>query len=328
MARKLRIEFSGACYHVTNRGNYQRALFKLAGAAESFCACLDETCLSFGWRVHAFTVMGNHFHLAVETPEPNLSEGMKWLQGTWAQRFNRFRGLTGRPFQGRFKAKHVEPGHVLAQVAHYIHLNPLRAKLVRRECMADYRWSSLAWFPRRDRPVWLEPAALLHDCGGLADTPAGWRSYRRYLVLLAESNPKSRDAQYKELTRAWAVGSTAFRAELRAKLQDVQSGRFLLRGADREALHQARAECWENQLRALAVAFKIRLDRMPRKKSAVEKLILASAMKRTTSVSKTWLAQRLQMGAPNSLGPLLHRFRNSGTMERASFKSILHRFLT
>ena len=81
MPRKLRIEFSGACYHVTNRGNYRRDLFESDGASESFCGCLDETCCSFGWRVHAFTVMGNHFRLAVETPEPNLSEGMKWLQG-------------------------------------------------------------------------------------------------------------------------------------------------------------------------------------------------------------------------------------------------------
>jgi len=60
---------------------------------------------------HAFSIMGTHFHLAIETPEPNLSDGMQWLQGTWAQRFNRFRGEVGRPFQGRYKAFHVEPGH-------------------------------------------------------------------------------------------------------------------------------------------------------------------------------------------------------------------------
>ena len=133
MARKLRLEYAGACYHVLNRGNYRRNLFTGKGARESFQGCLFEAARRFGWRLHAFVIMANHFHLAVETPEPNLSEGMKWLQGTWATRFNRFRGEAGRPFQGRYKALHVEPGHPLAQVAHYIHLNPVRAGIVPAE---------------------------------------------------------------------------------------------------------------------------------------------------------------------------------------------------
>ena len=82
MARKLRVEYSGACYHVINRGNYRRDLFTGRGAAESFQCCLFEAAQRFRWRLHAFGIMRNHFHLAVETPEPNLSEGMKWLQGT------------------------------------------------------------------------------------------------------------------------------------------------------------------------------------------------------------------------------------------------------
>ena len=95
MARKLRLEYAGACYHVLNRGgDYRRELFTGKGAAESFQACLLETAARCGWRVHAFVVMSNHYHLAVETPEPNLSEGR--LQGTWATRFNRFRGESGR----------------------------------------------------------------------------------------------------------------------------------------------------------------------------------------------------------------------------------------
>lgn len=123
MSRQLRLEFAGACYHVINRGNYRRDLFTGKGAAESFQRCLFETAQRFGWRLHAFVIMSNHFHLAVETPEPNLSDGMKWLQGTWVARFNRFRGASGRLFPGRYKALHVKPGHALAQVARYIHLN-------------------------------------------------------------------------------------------------------------------------------------------------------------------------------------------------------------
>jgi REP element-mobilizing transposase RayT len=88
MARKLRIEYPGALYHVINRGNYRRDVFESAGAAEAFVAALREAVAQYGWRVHAYVVMRNHYHLAVETPQPNLVEGMHWLQSTLATRFN------------------------------------------------------------------------------------------------------------------------------------------------------------------------------------------------------------------------------------------------
>ena len=101
MARKVRVEFAGACYHVINRGNYRKDLFAAKGAAESFQKCLLEAARRFDWRIHAFVIMRNHFHLALETPEPNLSAGMRWLQATWAVRFNRFRGETDAAGRGR-----------------------------------------------------------------------------------------------------------------------------------------------------------------------------------------------------------------------------------
>jgi REP element-mobilizing transposase RayT len=153
MPRKLRLEYSGACFHVTNRGNYQRHLFDSTRAAEAFYRCLDEACMSFGWQVHAFVVMGNHFHLAVETPEPNLSEGMKWLQRTWTQRFNRLRGIVRRPFQGRYLAKHVEPGRV--QVPHHIPLNPRQAKREAGEGDASTLNPKLQTQNRRASAAWL-----------------------------------------------------------------------------------------------------------------------------------------------------------------------------
>ena len=126
------------------------------GAAEAFEGCLGESCGRFGWRVHAFVIMRNHFHLALETTEPNLSVGMKHLQRTSANRFNRSRGENGRPFQGRFKSWHVRPGHALAQVAHYLHLNPVRAKAIGIGKIGEFRWSSLWWFLQRSarRPGW------------------------------------------------------------------------------------------------------------------------------------------------------------------------------
>ena len=132
-----------------NRGNYRQHLFKGKGAAEAFVRTLGEAATQCRWRIHAYVVMSNHFHLAVELTEPNLSAGMKWLQGTWIRRYNGLRGLSGRPFQGRYKALLLEPGPALGQVCHYIHLNPVRARLVEPSKLADDAWSSLPQWTRK-----------------------------------------------------------------------------------------------------------------------------------------------------------------------------------
>lgn len=270
MARKLRLEFPGACYHVINRGNYRRDLFSGKGAARSFEDCLLEAGVAFGWRLHAYVVMSNHFHLAVETPGPNLSLGMKWLQGTWAARFNRFCGVAGRPFQGRYKALHVEPGHALAQVAHYIHLNPVRAEIVPVDRLLDYEWSRLRRFARPSRPAGLEASTVLKESGGLADTADGWRCYLDYLGVLAEEEAAMRSQRWGRLSRGWMIGSKEFRGELREHLKALSSRgeRFDLLGADRAAHDEARCSLWEDRLLALVRELKVELDRLPPLKSA------------------------------------------------------------
>lgn len=277
MARKLRVEYAGACYHVINRGNYRLDIF--AGrAAESFQRCLVEACERFGWRLHAFVIMQNHFHLALETPEPNLSDGMKWLQCTWAVRFNRFRREVGHPFQGRYKGIHVERGSSLARVANYIHLNPICGGLVPVEQLCDYRWSSLPLFLGAHRPSFLDSSVLLRESGEWADLPAGWQEYLRYLRLLAAEDPKVRDKVMEELSRGWAIGSAEFRLQLKDELerQSGSTDRFELLGADREAQLQARSELWEERIQAVATACAVDLKRLPLLKSASEKLRVAA----------------------------------------------------
>jgi putative transposase len=139
MARKLRIEYPGAIYHVINRGNYRSDVFDLAGAAQAFGTALSEASTRYGWRVGAYVVMRNHYHLARQTPEPNLSIGMQWLQTTFATRFNRLRGENGHLFQGRYRAFVLENSGVWARVADYIHLNPVRAGIVPMEYAAQFR---------------------------------------------------------------------------------------------------------------------------------------------------------------------------------------------
>lgn len=301
------MEFAGACYHVINRGNYRRHLFNGAGAADAFERVLGEAAERFRWRVHAYVVMSNHFHLAVELTEPNLSEGMKWLQGTWIRRYNAFRGLMGRPFQGRYKALLVAPGHAFAQVCHYIHLNPVRARICEPSQLGGYRWSSLRWFVSKERPRWLEPATVLLESGDLPDAAAGWKRYRQYLEFLAVDDGARRELSAERMSRGWCLGDHRFKSDMRAAVaQQAEGERF--RGLEPAVVREEREAQWEEQLQALAGAAKIDLGKLSPKKSDAGKAMLAAAMKRSCSVSNGWLARRLGMGQPASASQFARRF--------------------
>ena len=147
MARRLRIQFPGARYHVINRGNLRHDIFATAGARRSFAGVTDEACGKFGWRMHAYIVMRNHFHFALETPEPNLVAGMHWLQSTFAVRLLRFHGQHGHVFQGRYKSPVIQDDAHLARVCDYIHLNPVRAGVVTAERLEPFASSRLSAWP-------------------------------------------------------------------------------------------------------------------------------------------------------------------------------------
>ena len=132
MPRSLRIEFPGAFYHVMARGNRRETIFHDDDDRRFFLATLSETCAMTGWRVHAWVLMGNHYHLFIETPEPNLVAGMSWLQNTVTRRYNVRHMAWGRLFGDRYKAVLVEgaDSYHYRTLADYIHLNPVRARVV------------------------------------------------------------------------------------------------------------------------------------------------------------------------------------------------------
>jgi putative transposase len=313
MARKLRLEFPGAGYHVINRGNYRRDLFGKPGTAESFEKALLEACERFGWRLHAFVIMRNHFHLAVELTEPNLAVGMKWLQGTFATRFNRYYRQVGRPFQGRYKALMVEPGEHLGQVCHYIHLNPVRAHLVSSEGASEYRWSSLFWYKNKDRPACLEPDALLAAAGGLADSKAGWGKYAEYLDWLATDGPAQKQAAFDRMCKGWCIGSTEYRSALLKDLATVEGRLESLPlkalGAHRDIWRELREQQWAKSLEKILAALGLDLRGLPNGKCAPAKVRVAALMRATTSVSNGWLADKLKMGRPATVSQCVRRFR-------------------
>jgi len=108
MARKLRVEYPGAIYHVMNRGDRREPIFRVDADRQLFLATLGECCGKTDWQVHAWCLMSNHFHLVLETPRGNLVAGMKWFLGTYTARFNRRHQLIGHLFSGRYKALVVE----------------------------------------------------------------------------------------------------------------------------------------------------------------------------------------------------------------------------
>jgi putative transposase len=130
VARPLRIEFPGALYHVTSRGNAREAIVRDDADRQMWLAVLGEVLSRGHWLCHAYCLMDNHYHLLVETPEADLSYGMRQLNGVYTQRFNRQHGRVGHVFQGRFKAILVERDSYLLELSRYIVLNPVRARMV------------------------------------------------------------------------------------------------------------------------------------------------------------------------------------------------------
>lgn len=293
MPRKLRLEYPGAIYHVINRGNYRSFVFEAKGAAQAFEACVFEACERAGWVLHAFVIMGNHYHLAVETPQGNLVAGMQWLQSTFANRFNKLRGERGHLFQGRYKALLVEPGEALGQVCHYIHLNPVRAGLIEVARLQEYRAGSY-WYLRRPklRPGFLACKTALTEAGALADTPAGWRSYADYLTWQAAEGPAGKTQAYASMSKGWALGSQGFKQDL---LQERTVATDYRAWAD-GGMKEVREAQWQGVLGPLLakVPAKTREDR---RKSAPWKVELASVMKATTEATNAWLAAQLDMGS-------------------------------
>ncbi len=132
MARKLRVQYPGAIYHVMNRGDHREAIFRSTKDREIFLQTLGQSCEKTDWQVHAWCLMGNHFHLVVETPRAKLGAGMKWLLGAYTQRFNSRHKLRGHLFAGRYKALPLEGSGTgyLKSACDYVHLNPARAGLL------------------------------------------------------------------------------------------------------------------------------------------------------------------------------------------------------
>jgi len=222
MARKLRLQYEGAIYHVMNRGDHREAIFRGDKDRELFLQTLGEACAKTDWQIHAWCLMRNHFHLIVETPVANLVLGMKWFLGTYTSRYNRRHKLFGHLFSGRYKTLfvHGSGNGYLKSVCDYVHLNPVRARLLSaKQRLSDFRWSSYGEYLKRpkNRSRWLRVDRLLGEHGIPKDSAAGREEFQKRMELRRTSEDGE---EFKGIVRGWCLGSEAFRKELLAQMSE------------------------------------------------------------------------------------------------------------
>ena len=220
MARPQRIEYAGAVYHVTARGNERRALFVDEGDRERFVRVLSESVASFEIRLYLFCLMTNHIHLVLETPRANLGRFMHRLQTAYTVYFNHRHARHGHLLQGRYGACLVERDAYLLRLSRYVHLNPVFTKVLRSRPLRErltflrqYRWSSYRSYIGKDRRLaWVDYTPILATVGSRNGGKA--ETYRRFV----EAGVAPIDAAFLEEAKAsrLCLGSERFRARIRA----------------------------------------------------------------------------------------------------------------
>ena len=215
MARPLRIEFPGALYHVMSRGNERRPIVKDDRDRARRLEWLRRTVETYRWRLHAFVLINNHDHLFVEIAEPNLSAGMQHLNGSYTSYYNRRHDRSGHLFQGRYKAQLIENEGHFWEVSRYIHLNPVRGKLVDRP--QDWVWSSYAGYHRAAKQLpWVTYRRVLREFG--RQEQEARRRYRRFVAAGVASMPT---CPWRKAVEGLIVGGEEFVE----RIQEMLSGR-------------------------------------------------------------------------------------------------------
>ena len=336
MARSIRIQSAGAYYHVMARGNRREDIFHDDDDRRFFLHTLSQACEMTGWRVHAWVLMSNHYHLFIQTPEPNLVAGMSWLQNTLTRRYNVRHRKWGRLFGDRYKAVVVEgeDRYHYQTLMDYIHLNPVRARMIRPKAgqsVMDYPWSSLAGgyaLPPKKRPKWLAADAGF-KAFDLVDTVAGRRAMVERLDKRAVSEeikscgvpPQTEevDQRASHLRRGWYWGTQAFGEAMRKLGQKLlQKAAPVSRAYQKHELvrehGERQAEAW--LARGLKAGGLKPGSLAQVKGSDPRKVLLADLLWRRTVVSQEWLAEKLVMRSAANVSQQLRRLDGKAAIKK------------
>jgi putative transposase len=295
--RKLRVEYEGAIYHVMNRGDRREPIFLCDEDREWFVQTLGEACQKTGWQVHALCLMDNHFHLVVETPRANLAAGMQWFLGTYTTRFNRRHRYFGHLFSGRYKSLVVDGSATgyLKAVCDYVHLNPVRAKLLKPEQrLSEYRWSS--WLEYLKKPAkrweWLRVDRLLGEWGVGQDNAAGRRRLEQAMEQRKELEWSRESGDWKRLRHGWCWGPKEFREEMLELIGQKQGQHHY--GEELKESEEQKAERLIAEM--LGKAGWSEGELKSRRKGELKKARMAARLRLETAMSWPWISRRLAMG--------------------------------
>lgn len=280
-----------------NRGDRREAIFLEEADRELFLETLGQACGKTGWQVHAYCLMSNHFHLVVETPRANLVAGMRWFLGTYTARFNRRHRLFGHLFSGRYKSLVVDGSGTgyLKSVCDYVHLNPVRAKLLKPEQrLSEYRWSSWPEYLKRPgkRPSWLRVDRAMGEWHVKEDNAAGRRLLARGMEQRKELEFSKATGDWKKLRRGWCWGPKEFREELLEWIGKKQGGQH--HGEELRESDEQKAEGLVAEM--LGQAGWSEGELKGRRKGDKKKAGMAARLRTETTMSWAWIAKRLAMG--------------------------------
>lgn len=208
MVRPIRLEFAGALYHITSRGDRQEDIYEGDADRYLFLHTLGEVCERYNWVCHAYCLMNNHYHLLIETPDANLSQGMRQLNGVYTQAFNRVKNRAGHVFQGRYTGILVDKQSYLMELARYIVLNPVRAQM----CHIAEQWPWSSYLPtigKRPKPVWLHTDWLLASFGSTK-----LKAIEAYKFYVAQG--KGQPSPWADLRNQVYLGDADFVASMQA----------------------------------------------------------------------------------------------------------------
>ena len=310
MPRKPRIEYPGAIYHVMSRANGKGDIFETDVDRDDFIKTLAEACEKAGFQAHAYCLMRNHFHLVVETPNGNLVAGMRWLLSAYTLRFNPRHKRFGHVFSGRYKALVVDGSGsgYLRTVCDYVHLNPVRAGLLKpQERLLEYPWSSFAYYLAGPphRPAWLRVDRLLGEHGIRKDDRAGREEFERRME--ARRAQELEGDSWKAIRRGWCFGPPEFKANLLERLDGTlgehHSGELKRESAEAKAERIIREELKKRRWTERELE--------QRAKSDPEKLAMGARLRRETTLTIPTIAARLRMGSWKSFAAKLHRWKKT-----------------
>lgn len=311
MARPLRLQYSGALYHVMNRGDRREAIFRGDADRRLFLESLTTICEKTDWQIHAYCLMTNHFHLVAETPRANLIAGMKWLLGTYTIRFNRRHQVSGHLFGGRYKAQVIDESepHYLRIAVDYVHLNPVRAALIRAtQKLESYAWSSYPLYlqaPKR-RPRWLRVDRMFGEHEVQSDDVRGRREFSR---RMESQRQEALGSEWNLLREGWRVGAEDFLSRL--------AETFTVENREHHSA-QTRQENERDKAQRL-ISEKLAAVGWDRARLCKEckghpiKVRIAREIRDQSTMSLKWIAAELSIGTWTYLNHLLRRETLSNT---------------